>query len=308
MKKYLYILVLGFIILNNSCSDFIEPNLEKKNITLMSPPNNYRTTNMTNTFWWEEVKGATKYRLQIVDSNFNYIGRLVLDSPVTTNEFNYTLTAGTFQWRVRAENSSSNTSYSQPRTLHIDSTPDLSNQTLVLVSPSNNIYTNTLGNTFKWTSMSSATDYRFQLINMSNNNTVADLIVQTDSFNYTLTQGQFKWQVRAQNASSNSPYSSRIINVDTAPPGAPTLNSPVDGSFQTNPVTLSWTRDANAIADSLYIYTDSLFTTTVISNYITNANYNFTGVTAQRYFWRVKSVDNAGNWSGFSALRKFTVQ
>jgi hypothetical protein len=307
LSQWAYFLTV--LVLISACTkEFVEPNLEKKNITVLSPPDRYHSTALTNTFWWDEVDGATGYRLQIVDSNFNYIMSLVLDSLITTDQFPFTLSPGTYQWRVRAENSSTYTDYSAVRTLYIDSTPNLANQTIVLVSPSNNSYTNQLTNTFKWNSLPAASDYRFQLINMLNSALITDVIVQPDSFSYTLPQGQFKWQVRAQNSSSNSPYFSRIINIDTAPPGAPVLNSPADGSTQINPVALSWSSDVSGVGDSVFVYADSLYVTTLASVFTSNLTFNYTGVSTQHYFWRVKTVDNAGNWSGFSSRRKFYVQ
>ncbi|HEY6160011.1 MAG TPA: hypothetical protein VI112_02280 [Bacteroidia bacterium] len=307
--KYIFSLLFVLVLAVAACtSDFIEPNLKHKTVTLLSPPDNYRTTNFTNTFWWDELKGATSYRIQIVDSDFSYIRRLVLDSTVSSNKLSYTLAPGYYQWRVKALNNSSGTDFSSARSIRIDSTTNLANQSVSLVSPANNVYTNSTSNTFKWLSMYSATDYRFQLFDLSNGSTITDITLQTDSFVYTLGQGQYKWQVRAQNTTSNSPYSSRTINIDTSPPNAPTPLGPANGATLPNPVALSWNRDNSAVGDSLFIYADSLYVTRLVNIYTTNTSYNYTGVSTQPYFWRVKSTDVAGNWSAYSALRKFIVQ
>jgi hypothetical protein len=307
MKK-IQVLTLSIICLLGCTTDFIEPNLEGKTIRLLAPANNYSSPAFTVTFWWEELKGASGYRLQVVDSSFSYIQGLELDTLVTGTQFSFTLAPGNYQWRLRAENNSSHTDYSTARNLHIDTTASLGNQTVVLLSPAQNLCTNQATTTFKWNTLPSADDYRFQLINMTTNSTVTDVVIQADSFNYTLAQGQYQWQVRGQNATSNTLYSSRIINIDLAAPGAPSLSAPLDGAMVNNPVTLSWSHDVSATADSLYVYADSLYTTVLNAVYTTSQTYNFNGVSFQTYFWRVRSADNAGNWSAFSTRRKFYIQ
>ena len=50
-----------------SCTrDIVEINLEGKYVAVIAPQENYVTTTLTHTFWWEELEGATGYELQIV--------------------------------------------------------------------------------------------------------------------------------------------------------------------------------------------------------------------------------------------------
>ncbi|TKG88109.1 hypothetical protein EYV94_27635 [Puteibacter caeruleilacunae] len=87
-------------------------------VTLMAPAADLSTAVKTLTFWWEEVSGATKYRLQIVSPSFDNIERLIEDVEVTGNKKTVTLTEGTYQWRVKAVNAESKTGYSV-RTIEI---------------------------------------------------------------------------------------------------------------------------------------------------------------------------------------------
>lgn len=297
------------ILLIGSCtSEFIAPNITKATMVLNSPPNNFKTKDGSIVFWWNELKGAEHYHLQVVDSNFSYIRRIILDSNVTGTKFSYTLSPGNYQWRMWAVNNSGNSLYTSARNLSIDTTSNLANLTLNLVSPSDNYVTNQTAISFKWAKLSAADDYRFQLINTSTSGTITDVVLQTDSFNYNLPQGQYKWQVRAQNTTSNSAYAFRNITIDLTAPPLPTFTAPANSASVTNPVTLAWGRDASAMADSLYIYPDSLVSAPTYSNYTTSTSYDFTGLSNHTYFWRLKSKDNAGNWTIFTATRKFYVQ
>jgi len=284
-----------------ACQDVIEMDISKRTVKLLSPAANIHTTTYTNTFWWEQTEGALEYQLQIAKPSFASIQQFILDTTIENNQFVYTLATGTYEWRIRALNGSSQTNYVS-RILYVDSTSSLSGQTLVLASPVNNYITNITTNTFKWDALTGADDYRFQV------GTTVDVVITADSFTYTLGEGIYTWQVRGQNTSSNTLYSSRSITIDLTAPGSPTLISPLNGATQAITDTLVWNRDATAIGDSLYIYPDSLISAPVYNGYTTGTTYIFTGTSTQDYFWRVKSKDTAGNWSGFSVLRKFWVQ
>lgn len=293
------------ILLFSCTKDIVEPDLSNKTVTLLAPADSFQTTTLTHLFWWNEIEDAEKYNLQIVSPGFSSIQKLLLDTNLTTNKFAFTLTPGVFQWRVKAFNSSSNSPYSI-FTLTIDSTTDLSGQTIVLNSPANNFLTNTTTHTFKWDTLYNADEYRFQIIN-SFSQTIIDVTLTTDTAKYTLSEGQYTWQVRAQNATSISPYSSRTITVDTTAPAVSVPTFPANNDTITGTDSLVWTRNSSAVGDSIFIYTDSLFSSPVKA-YTTNTDYTFTGTINQDYFWRLRSKDAAGNWSAFGNLIKFWVK
>ncbi|MFI5219068.1 MAG: hypothetical protein ACHQNT_06230 [Bacteroidia bacterium] len=303
-------LLVSTVILTSAlsgCDDFIEPDIENKTISIISPPDSFTSSVSTQTFWWEELEGAEEYNLQIVRGTFSYVQQFVLDTTITLTKFQYSLLPGMYEWRVRGENNGGNTSYFT-RTLTIDSTLDLSSQTVVLTSPQDNYVTNTTVFTFKWQSLYNAEEYRIQIIDSANNNIISDVTQAETEYDYTLAEGSYTWNVRAQNASSISPYSSRKLTVDLTAPSAPVLVSPLNNAiilFGSND-SLTWSVDAASVADSLFIDTDSTF-----SNpnkiFTVNTYYIITQSTGA-YFWKAKSMDAAGNESAFSAYRKFFIQ
>ena len=98
----------------SSCTEIIEPSVAKRNVRLLAPANNYQTNRPETSFWFEPVEDALKYRLQVVSPSFDSIGQLVLDTLISNNRFTQSMEPGQYQWRVRAENGSSESPFSQP--------------------------------------------------------------------------------------------------------------------------------------------------------------------------------------------------
>lgn len=308
-------LLFVLVILTYSCKDVFEEDLTKKTITINSPQNALQTTNVTQTFWWEPVEGAIKYNLQIVSPTFLNLQKLILDTNITKCKFEYTLTPGLYEWRVKAFNSSSSTSY-MLYSLQVDSTANLSNQQVVLIAPAGFYATNQSGLIFSWYPLYNAEDYRFELrsINWDGNLVINPIITTYDTLHLTLAEGTYAWGVQAHNSTSNSPFYSRIITVDLTNPNIPLLSYPAvnatinDSTLTASIINFGWTRGANtgsAIHDSLYISNDSLFSSIFDSAVLTDTTYSKSFTNAGIYFWKVKSFDSAGNKSSYSVTRKF---
>lgn len=290
-----------------SCQDFIEADLGKKAITVLAPANNTASSTASQTFWWEDLKGAEKYNLQIVKPNFSSIQQFVLDSTITKNQFSYSLLPGVYQWRVRALNNSSYTDY-VIYNLTIDSSLNLSNQWVTLMSPADNYSSNNFTNAFTWLPLTNADSYLFQVLSSGS-------VIHTESFttttaNYTFSaEGTYQWRVLAQNnTSASSPTNStRNIIIDNTAPPAPVLTFPAANDTASNPINLTWTSDISATMDSVFVFADTNLTILVTSLLTTNLNYIFNGTVGQDYFWRVRSRDAAGNWSPYATRRKFII-
>src|ERR1700744_1165181 len=125
MKPYLFVyqlLILGAATcLLSSCGDIIEPPISKIKIQPEAPSSQYQSTSYTINFWWDEVSNALSYHLQVVTPSFASPGSLVLDTVIKKNTFAFTLSPGNYQWRVMAENGSSQTNYSSPLNFSIAS-------------------------------------------------------------------------------------------------------------------------------------------------------------------------------------------
>ncbi|HAF28408.1 MAG TPA: hypothetical protein DCG75_05105 [Bacteroidales bacterium] len=319
MNKLYYILIVGLLIFV-ACDDFFDEDLKDKSVNLIAPTDGLETSNTSFTFWWDEVEGASKYNLQIVSPNFDVIEKLVLDTNLTANQYNFQLYPGMFQWRVKAMNGSSETPYTT-YSLSVDSSLDLSGQDIILLLPISNFASNESSVSFTWEEKPNAEYYTFRIKSgdwATGDDVISPKIVYeaetTQSFE-DLSEGEYFWGVRAENSISSSLYSSRSFIIDQTAPQKPTLNSPGQGAETTTNVTFSWTRpdeSGSGITDSLYVSTDSTF---VVNHEISiessqtsySATFDISG-TSQKFYWRVRSIDAAENKSDYSVTRRFTVK
>lgn len=308
MKHNVYGIVVLLGIFLYSCKDIVEENIENKTVNILAPANGITSPDMTITFWWDEVEGATTYRLQVVKPAFASIQSLIVDSTLSKNKFTHTFQPGAYEWRIRAENGSSYTKY-VIFSFSVDSSLNLSNQTVQLLSPANNTVSNVSKQDFKWQSIPIADDYRFEIVDAQGNVVFSNGSITSNTITYTFSSGgQYVWRVRAQNASSVSPYSLFNLTIDADAPDAPKLISPANGDTASAPVELKWQRDASVSADSVIIASDSLFKSPVVKELTASATYTFTtGTSGSTYFWKVKSRDPAANWGAFSSFWKFKV-
>ncbi|WPU95857.1 hypothetical protein SNE25_10040 [Mucilaginibacter sabulilitoris] len=297
-----------------SCKEFIEPSISKRTMQLNAPADHYQSTSYTANFWWEGLEDALYYRLQVVTPTFDSIGSLVQDTLIRGTKFSQTLDPGTYQWRVRAENGSSQTGYTAPRELTILAST-LTNQTVLLSSPANNTVTTQSAVTFKWGSLYKATRYHLQVDTnsfASESTLVSDQVIPGQQFAFKLPKDQvYQWRVRAENDSSQSKWSAiSQLSFDSTPPGNVTLIQPGDNTTLNRPVALSWNKTTSAVTYKLYIYKSdqsTLYDTFPLSLTVTSYTFN-TGNSGDRVYWQVSAVDAAGNEGKASAIRSFTLQ
>lgn len=318
-KKILFkisqLVVLTGLITLTTCEAIFEKNLEGEEVFLIIPLDNLTTDLAAQTFWWEGVDGAEGYNLQIVTPGFDSILRLIVDTNTINDRYETNLYPGVYQWRVRAYNYSSSTDY-YGRSITILNTFDLSNQQVVLKSPGINYITNDTSIRFEWFEMNNATDYRFELKYDSWDGAyVINPVLNSDNtLALDLHEGVYAWGVQAQNQNSASQFSFRTFMVDTTKPAIPILIKPLQNDTTlSHEILFQWSRPdttLSPIKDSLLISVDSLFTGEGYSRYFFTENTSQTTTldASGKYFWRVRSVDAAGNLGGYSQTRKFTIQ
>lgn len=296
---------LLLLLLLSGCADIVEVDISDQRVTVISPENNAISSSFNQLFKWDELKGADKYQLQIVQPDFGNIQQYILDTSVSTTDFNYTLLPGSYQWRIRGVNSISTSSYST-RKITIDSTLDISGQSVVLISPPDNFSTSNLANNFSWQTMPNANNYIFQVL--SGGSVIYTQSQTTTTTSYTFAaDGTYQWRVFAQNDFSSSAFSTNNLSIDNAAPLAPVLLLPAANDSVSNPVAFSWSSDLSSTADSILIYADTNLVTLVDAQLVTSQTHTFNGTVGEDYFWRVRSKDAAGNWGPYAVRRKFIV-
>lgn len=312
VQVFISVLMIGMV---SSCKDFIEPSLEKRQVTLLAPADQYESVKYQVGFWWEPVTDALYYRLQIVTPNFNAAGSLIADTLLTAvNKFSLSLDPGIYQWRVRAENGSSHSSYSTAGFIVHESSVEQQKVTLSL--PGNNYLSNQAGVQLKWNTLFGADEYRLQIDTGSfgdETKMVYNSTLSAPAYAFTFPKdGLFKWRVRAENATVQSRWSDTFnMTYDSTPPGKVTIVAPSNGATLSKPVNLQWTSVATAKKYKLYVFKSdrSSAFSTAFPVLINGTSYSFNqGESGEKLYWRVSALDEAGNEGPLSEEMNFILQ
>jgi hypothetical protein len=319
MLKFIYKKLLALSLLTAglfiySCSDIIEKDISNEKVLLVAPGNGLETTITSHQFIWEPIEGAIEYNVQIASPDFGLIERMLLDSIVSANKIGFNLNPGAYEWRVKAINGSSNTVYST-YILHIDSTADLSGMPLVLVSPQEGAVTGQTQVEFHWDPIAIADGYRLEITNAGGlNEIVYDQNHSEYIVNIEVPEGNLNWRVHAYNATpSVSNWSeSRSISVDLTPPSTPILQYPtvVNNPLPLAPITFEFQSGIDALTttyDSLWISQSILFLAPIRQVKINDGEVYSDSLGVGSYFWRVKTIDAAGNGT-MSSVANFIIQ
>ncbi len=307
--------VVVLLLLSFSCSKIFEEDLSDKTIIINMPIDKYVSSSSFMQFWWEGIDESTHYKIQIVKPNFDTIHKLLVDSNLTNNKFEWSFSPGEYEWRIQAHNSTSFSVF-QTYSFKIDSSLDLTNSNVILISPQNNTYLNDILLKFKWLKEYNADYYIFSIYNSLNipvvNNQklyIQEIIIPGQEIKDTIQDGYYKWSVFAENSTSTSPTSTSYFTIDRSEPGLPILIKPSASIHQSShQTTFQWVSglDINYSFDSLKIYSDSNLIT-LKKAYRVSTNNISDSLSSGAYFWFVRTFDKAGNRSSISEIRKLTI-
>lgn len=314
MKTYKYI-VPFIVLLVVGCSDFLTQDISEERVVLRAPFNGLQTQNTAVSFWWDTLEFADSYALEVVSPSYDSIAYVNVLVEQEGNIYDAELQDGDYQWTVIAKNSAYE-AYSDTFSFTImsDTTTDLSAQTLVLLEPGDgSLLSSNTDLEFIWETLPAATSYRWELAKPDFNypdNITNEILLEGSHTESVIQEGAYKWRVRADNSNNGSfTYSEeRDLVIDITAPDIPILTSPGNEDTLELPITLSWNSASGSDTDILEIYSDSL-ETLIDEQELIITNYTLNNITVDTsYYWRVKSMDEAGNESGYSEARKFWVE
>jgi len=312
-KINIYILLIGFFFTAFACKEFLEEDIKDREITLLSPGNGAEIATYNITFMWDHMEDALDYQLQIVSSGFDSVSLYHADTIVFENKFTLSLEPGKYQWRVRGLNGSSQSRYTTRSFVIYES--DLTKQTVILTEPGDKVLTGNTSLRMGWQQLFGATGYRLQIDTAnfaSEEELVYNNVLEGTSFSFTIPKEQnYQWRVRAETDTAQSLWSAiRIFGLDKTPPAVPALTAPANNASLPNPVTLRWEGVSDAAKYQLYVYksdSTTLFSPTYPLT-LEGTTHNFNGGTVgERVLWRLRATDKAGNTSGFTPYRSFTI-
>lgn len=317
---WFFAIILSF----SSCKDFFEEDLEDKSLTIIAPANNAISTNSNITFDWDDLEGASNYRMLIGSPSLSNPSSLYIDSNLTISALLLTLNPGDYEWKIRAENNSSETNYSPVMNLKIDSSYNLNSQTILLYTPENDYYTNSDNFNFIWQNLYAADNYNLVLktgTNWNTGSTLLDTTITTSTINnpLTLTEGNYVWSVKGLNAlPSETGFTTEWqLNIDLTSPNSGNLNLPDANTGNLNADSsylFKWSRASNngtvqsTLYDSIYIYSDTIQDVTYRFESLQKDSATLTLPSLSGiYYWTIITYDKAGNKSSSPFFKQFTV-
>ncbi len=318
MKITNKLMLMALIAITFSCEDILEEDITNDIVQIVYPTEGVTIESNVATFQWNKLDGADDYRVQVYTNNQFQ----VFDTLVNTNTVTLPLIQGTYQWRVRGENSAYESTYSFPITFDIQESDDLTNQQVVLSAPSSTFATNQNTITLSWEDLTAADYYEVEVTNVTSGNIVftqnniTTTNVTLNSSNITV-DGQYLWKVRAYNSTTatQTQFSTRNFLVDTVAPNQPQNNQPTNNATQTvnQTINFNWTIPADSgivqsiISYELQIASDVNFTTILQTSPSTGTSFQQSFTTAGVFYWRVRAKDAAGNMGVYSSGYKLTI-
>lgn len=310
INKFIIYLILPLFF--NSCIG--EENISTSGVKLISPLENHVYSSYTSTFWWQKVEGAIEYNVQIVEGSFEMPVTLLADTNISNDKFTWTLYPGNFQWRVKAFNGSTETSYST-RNLIIDSS-SIASQKIILSTPANESVYFKFDVNFNWQPLYGSNAYRIQIDTLNgtfNGSMILDTtIIGTSSttLNKLINNktGSFNWKVQAYDGASYSQFSDvgKFV-INNTPPVLTLPNNNATNVPETAQIT--WQPLNGASQYKLYLR-DSVGSPLIpdFPKIINGTSYDYSGESGNKIYWTVAGVDARGNNSDTLRSRMFQIQ
>ncbi len=212
----------------------------------ISPAAGMRINDNTPDLRWAGAIGASRYEL-LVDDDASFSSPVIHDDNITSTLYTATvaLLDGDYHWKVAAYDTMNNLlGWSDSSTFTVDTQVPVQPQAS---GPQDGTELSTLEATFTWTEPEQGVTYDVQIDDENSFTTPyahENTGLPTSSYAYTFERnGTYYWHVRAKDAAGNaSEWSNTFTLTIRAPPQAPTLSSPENGtSTNDNTPALSWT-------------------------------------------------------------------
>jgi hypothetical protein len=134
INHMLLIMTSIILIIIGGCTEIFEEDISDEVLTIHTPLDNSIFNSSYVQFWWNLLDEATVYNIQVVTPSFDSVIRLLIDTNLSDNVFEWSFPSGEYSWRICAKNGSYNTAW-QEYSFTIDSIIDLTNTQIIIISP-----------------------------------------------------------------------------------------------------------------------------------------------------------------------------
>ncbi len=295
------------------CKDFIEKDISGETPVLLLPANNSTINANPVHVKWEEMEGATKYRIEIVSPEFGNIQSFPLDSIVSGTNFFFGLDSAQYEVRITAMNAGFSSNPSAIKRFTVGTSSGSSNGSVTLTSPANGAYYNeSFPGSFSWNTQSLSNvlhctfelhDTEFfsgELLDIANQLTSVGIQSKDGT---ELPEGAYSWGVKAYlTGNGETNYSKRVFYIDKTDPGTATPSLPANNaSAFAGPITFNWELPVDdgdiqsPVGGKVELSTFANFATIYKSGTSVSNSVTIDNVAAGTYYWRVILKDEAGN-------------
>lgn len=191
---------------------------------------------------------------------------------------------------------------------------DIKNETIKIISPTDNLKTPINNVTFWWEELEGAEKYTLQIVKPDFNSMIqliTDTTITGTKFNKTLAPGIYQWRIKATNAGGSTAFFTRNITIDTTSNlSLLTVNavSPVNYLTANKTITFNWTPLTAADYYEINILNNNNASIYNESN-LTGSSFTYTFNTSSdliNYKWQIKA-HNAFSFSQYNSPNSFTI-
>jgi len=309
--KYIYKGIgLLVVLATTSCGLIFEKSIKNSDLVVNSPADSSTTIKYSQQFKWEPVNDATRYRLQVYEKNFTS-GIFVYDTTVTGTQLVLTFQPGEYAWRLRAENSGSETDFHNGM-LYVKK-GNFIEQMVTIVGPNVDYISTKSSIKFSWQKLYDAKKYILEIdtiIGDFSKPIISDTISNslTEITKVISNRGDYWWRMKAISSTDeqtlySSPQTFFYSMADIS------LLAPKNSDKVSAPISFSWSPIDNTKNYKLYIYKSDSVTTYSTQTVSTNSfSLNQDDIDlGKTYYWSVSAIDNNGFIGNSSKRIKFTV-
>lgn len=169
-----------------------------RQVNLISPDENYTINHSDLSLNWNKVEEANLYRIQVLQDD-----RVVMEKTSSENKIQVQFPEGESIWRIRAENDTQNTLYSE-RNILVDVTAPYSP---ILLQPANETQFSSGSVSFQWQREAIPGSVEIDSLYIFSNSTLSEMVIKVqvnNSFSTSLEGGEtYYWQMKTYDSAGN---------------------------------------------------------------------------------------------------------